>query len=207
MIKKKESTIVIVVIGIVLLVAFLGIARKEIVDYRNRGVDVTSDESIRVPIENLAKEFVYLGFSKEPVNCKEIICNEEVADNYNSIFNSTVKYNLYQDIDSINVDINKIVKEHDDDYKVNFHVEYMFSYTDGSNNKGGGIDDYTAYIVEKDGKFYIDRIIDNVNLGQFKHEKSKLTKLFISEEELYNQAMNFEIESRKFYDEYMKESK
>lgn len=206
MIKKKESTIIIVVIGIVLLVAFLGIARKEIVDYRNIVVDVTSDESIRVPIENLAKEFVYLGFSKEPVNCEEIICNEEVADNYNSIFNSTVKYNLYQDIDSIDVEINKIVKEHDD-YKINFHVEYMFSYTDGSNNKGGGIDDYTAYIVEEDGKFYIDRIIDNVNLGQFKHEKSKLTKLFVSEEELYNQAMNFEIESRKLYDEYMKESK
>ncbi|EGT3616429.1 hypothetical protein FHH43_09340 [Clostridium perfringens] len=206
MIKKKESTIVIVAIGIVLLVTFLGIARKEIVDYRNIGVDVTSDESIRVPIENLAEEFVNLDFSKETVNFEEIIVNKEVAYYYNSKFNSTVEYNLYQDIDSIDVEINKIVKEHDD-YKVNFHVEYMFSYNDGSNNKGGGADYYTAYIIEKDGDFYIDKIIDDVNLDQFKNEKNKLVKLFTSEEELFNQAMDAEIESRKLYDEYMKKSK
>ncbi|MDZ4992488.1 hypothetical protein GNF80_05800 [Clostridium perfringens] len=202
--KKKTSTITIVIAGVVLLITFLGIARKEIVDYRNRGVDVTNDESIRVPIENLAEEFANLDFSKETVKSEEIILNKEVAYNYNSKFNSTVEYNLDKDLNNMDVEVKKILKEYDGDYKVNFHVEYMFSYTDGSNNKGGGTDDYTAYVVEKDGKFYIDRIIDDVNLGQFKNEKSKLTKLFASEEKLFNQAIDFEIESRKLYDEYKK---
>lgn len=203
--KRKNIVVIsILTIGIILMGAFLGIAKKEIIDYRNRGIDVTSDESVRIPIEELAKEFVYLGFSKEHVNCEEIICNKEVAEKYNSTFNSLVKYHLDSEIKKLDVDVNKIIEEPDGEYKVNFYVDFKVKFNSDSDTISGGSDNYTAYVVEREGKFYIDKILNDVNLNQFKNEKNKLSKFFTSEEELYNQAMNFEIESRKLYDEYKK---
>lgn len=203
MVKKKGITVTLCLIGIILVGAFLAISRKEIINYKNIGVNVTNDEKIMIEIQKLAEKFVTLNFSKEPVKCEEIICNEKVAELYNSIFNSVVEHNLHKDLDNIEVDINRVVKENDGEYKVNFRSEFTISYiSDG--NHGGGIDEYTAYMVEKDGKFYIDRIIHDVDLMEFKNEKSSLEKLITTEEELYNQAIDFEIMAREHYDEYIK---
>ena len=73
-----------------------------------------------------------------------------------------------------------------------------------SDTISGGMDDYTAYIVEKNGEFYIDKILNDVDFNQFKNSKSKIAKLFKSEEELFNEAMKSEIEARRNYEEYLK---
>ena len=59
------------------------------------------------------------------------------------------------------------------------------------------MDDYTAYIVEKNGEFYIDRILNDVDFNQFKNSKSKIAKLFKSQGSFFNEAIKFEIEARK----------
>jgi len=51
----------------------------------------------------------------------------------------------------------------------------------------------------------IDRILNDVDFNQFKNSKSKIAKLFKSEEELFNEAMKSEIEARRNYEEYKKE--
>ncbi|NGT53204.1 hypothetical protein G6Z12_14955, partial [Clostridium perfringens] len=50
-----------------------------------------------------------------------------------------------------------------------------------------------------------DRILNDVDFNQFKNSKSKIAKLFKSEEELFNEAMKSEIEARRNYEEYKKE--
>lgn len=196
-------TISIVTLGIILISSFFMTANKEIKEYMNLGINVTYDENVREPIEELVSRFVDFDYSKEPVNCEEIISNEEVAYKYNSSFNSTVKYNLESELKMSKVDIKKIVKEPDNEYKVKFNREFEIKFDKDSDTISWGKDDYTAYIIEKNGKFYIDRILNDVDLEQFKNSKSKLTKLFKSEEELFNEAMKSEIEARKAYDEYI----
>ena len=102
------------------------------------------------------------------------------------------------------VSIKSIVKEPDNEYRVNFHREFEIKFDKNSDTISGGMDDYTAYIVEKNGEFYIDRILNDVDFNQFKNSKSKIAKLFKSEEELFNEAMKSEIEARKNYEEYLK---
>lgn len=196
-------TISILTLGIILISSFFMIANKEIKEYMNLGINVTYDQNVREPIEELVSRFVDFDYSKEPVNCEEIISNKEVAYKYNSSFNSTVKYNLESELKMSKVDIKKIVKEPDNEYKVKFNREFEIKFDKDSDTISWGKDDYTAYIIEKNGKFYIDRILNDVDLEQFKNSKSKLTKLFKSEEELFNEAMKSEIEARKAYDEYI----
>lgn len=196
-------TISILTLGIILISSFFMIANKEIKEYMNLGINVTYDENVREPIEELVSRFVDFDYSKEPVNCEEIISNEEVAYKYNSSFNSTVKYNLESELKMSKVDIKKIVKEPDNEYKVKFNREFEIKFDKDSDTISWGMDDYTAYVIEKNGKFYIDRILNDVDLEQFKNSKSKITKLFKSEEELFNEAMKSEIEARKAYDEYI----
>lgn len=133
-----------------------------------------------------------------------IIAKKEVAEKYNSVFNSTLKYNLESELKMSKVSIKNIVKEPDNEYRVNFHREFEIKFDKNSDTISGGMDDYTAYIVEKNGEFYIDRILNDVDLEQFKNNKSKIAKLFKSEEELFNEAMKSEIEARKNYEEYLK---
>lgn len=102
------------------------------------------------------------------------------------------------------VSIRSIVKEPDNEYRVKFHREFEIKFDKNSDTISGGMDDYTAYIVKKNGEFYIDRILNDVDLEQFKNNKSKIAKLFKSEEELFNEAMKSEIEARKDYEEYLK---
>lgn len=196
-------TISIVTLGIILISSFFMIANKEIKEYMNLGINVTYDENVREPIEELVSRFVDFDYSKEPVNCEEIISNKEVAYKYNSSFNSTVEYNVESELKMSKVDIKKIVKEPDNEYKVKFNREFEIKFDKDSDTISWGMDDYTAYVIEKNGKFYIDRILNDVDLEQFKNSKSKLTKLFKSEEELFNEAMKSEIEARKAYDEYI----
>lgn len=196
-------TISILTLGIILILSFFMIANKEIKEYMNLGINVTYDENVREPIEELVSRFVDFDYSKEPVNCEEIISNKEVAYKYNSSFNSTVEYNVESELKMSKVDIKKIVKEPDNEYKVKFNREFEIKFDKDSDTISWGKDDYTAYIIEKNGKFYIDRILNDVDLEQFKNSKSKLTKLFKSEEELFNEAMKSEIEARKAYDEYI----
>lgn len=196
-------TISILTLGIILISSFFMIANKEIKEYMNLGINVTYDENVREPIEELVSRFVDFDYSKEPVNCEEIISNKEVAYKYNSSFNSTVEYNVESELKMSKVDIKKIVKEPDNEYKVKFNREFEIKFDKDSDTISWGKDDYTAYIIEKNGKFYIDRILNDVDLEQFKNSKSKLTKLFKSEEELFNEAMKSEIEARKAYDEYI----
>ncbi|HHD2751294.1 TPA: hypothetical protein ACOTG0_000033 [Clostridium perfringens] len=196
-------TISILTLGIILILSFFMIANKEIKEYMNLGINVTYDENVREPIEELVSRFVDFDYSKEPVNCEEIISNKEVAYKYNSSFNSTVEYNVESELKMSKVDIKKIVKEPDNEYKVKFNREFEIKFDKDSDTISWGKDDYTAYVIEKNGKFYIDRILNDVDLEQFKNSKSKLTKLFKSEEELFNEAMKSEIEARKAYDEYI----
>ena len=196
-------TISILTLGIILISSFFMIANKEIKEYMNLGINVTYDENVREPIEELVSRFVDFDYSKEPVNCEEIISNKEVAYKYNSSFNSTVKYNLESELKMSKVDIKKIIKEPDNEYKVKFNREFEIKFDKDSDTISWGKDDYTAYVIEKNGKFYIDRILNDVDLEQFKNSKSKITKLFKSEEELFNEAMKSEIEARKAYDEYI----
>ena len=196
-------TISILTLGIILISSFFMIANKEIKEYMNLGINVTYDENVREPIEELVSRFVDFDYSKEPVNCEEIISNKEVAYKYNSSFNSTVKYNVESELKMSKVDIKKIIKEPDNEYKVKFNREFEIKFDKDSDTISWGKDDYTAYIIEKNGKFYIDRILNDVDLEQFKNSKSKITKLFKSEEELFNEAMKSEIEARKAYDEYI----
>lgn len=196
-------TISILTLGIILISSFFMIANKEIKEYMNLGINVTYDENVREPIEELVSRFVDFDYSKEPVNCEEIISNKEVAYKYNSSFNSTVEYNVESELKMSKVDIKKIVKEPDNEYKVKFNREFEIKFDKDSDTISWGMDDYTAYVIEKNGKFYIDRILNDVDLEQFKNSKSKLTKLFKSEEELFNEAMKSEIEARKAYDEYI----
>ena len=197
-------TISILTLGIILISSFFMIANKEIKEYMNLGINVTYDENVREPIEELVSRFVDFDYSKEPVNCEEIISNKEVAYKYNSSFNSTVEYNVESELKMSKVDIKKIVKEPDNEYKVKFNREFEIKFDKDSDTISWGMDDYTAYVIEKNGKFYIDRILNDVDLEQFKNSKSKLTKLFKSEEELFNEAMKSEIEARKDYEEYLK---
>lgn len=192
-------TISILSLGVFLALSFFIIAKKEIKDYKNIGIDLTYDERVKEPIEELLVKFVDFDYSKEEVNCEEIISNKEVAEKYNSTFNSTLKYNLESELKMSKVSIISIVKEPDNEYRVNFHREFEISDT-----ISGGMDDYTAYIVKKNGEFYIDRILNDVDFNQFKNSKSKIAKLFKSEEELFNEAMKSEIEARKDYEEYLK---
>lgn len=201
--RGTRVTISIVTLGIILISSFFMIANKEIKEYMNWGINVTYDENVREPIEELVSRFVDFDYSKEPVNCEEIISNKEVAYKYNSSFNSTVKYNLESELKMSKVDIKKIVKEPDNEYKVKFNREFEIKFDKDSDTISWGMDDYTAYVIEKNGKFYIDRILNDVDLEQFKNSKSKITKLFKSEEELFNEAMKSEIEARKAYDEYI----
>lgn len=193
----------ILTLGIILISSFFMIANKEIKEYMNLGINVTYDENVREPIEELVSRFVDFDYSKEPVNCEEIISNKEVAYKYNSSFNSTVEYNVESELKMSKVDIKKIVKEPDNEYKVKFNREFEIKFDKDSDTISWGMDDYTAYVIEKNGKFYIDRILNDVDLEQFKNSKSKITKLFKSEEELFNEAMKSEIEARKAYDEYI----
>lgn len=198
-------TISILSLGVFLALSFFIIAKKEIKDYKNIGIDVTYDERIKEPIEELVVvKFVDFDYSKEAVNCEEIISNKEVAEKYNSVFNSTLKYNLESELKMSKVSIKSIVKEPDNEYRVNFHREFEIKFDKNSDTISGGMDDYTAYIVEKNGEFYIDRILNDVDLEQFKNNNSKIAKLFKSEEELFNEAMKSEIEARKNYEEYLK---
>lgn len=201
--KVTRATISILTLGIVLTLSFFIIANKEIKEYMNLGINVTYDENIKEPIEELISRFVDFDYSKEPVNCEEIISNKEVAYKYNSSFNSTVKYNLESELKMSKVDIKKIVKEPDNEYKVKFHREFEIKFDKDSDTISWGSDDYTAYVVKKNGKFYIDRILNDVDLEQFKNSKSKTDKLFKSEEELFDEAMESEIKARKAYDEHI----
>ena len=189
-------TISILSLGVFLALSFFIIAKKEIKDYKNIGIDLTYDERIKEPIEELLVKFVDFDYSKEEVNCEEII--------YNSVFNSTLKYNLESELKMSKVSIKSIVKEPDNEYRVKFHREFEIKFDKNSDTISGGMDDYTAYIVEKNGEFYIDRILNDVDFNQFKNSKSKIAKLFKSEEELFNEAMKSEIEARKNYEEYLK---
>lgn len=193
-------TISILSLGVFLALSFFIIAKKEIKDYKNIGIDVTYDERIK----ELVVKFVDFDYSKEDVNCEEIISNKEVAEKYNSVFNSTLKYNLESELKRSKVSIKSIVKEPDNEYRVKFHREFEIKFDKNSDTISGGMDDYTAYIVEKNGEFYIDRILNDVDFNQFKNSKSKIAKLFKSEEELFNEAMKSEIEARKNYEEYLK---
>lgn len=103
------------------------------------------------------------------------------------------------------VSIKSIVKEPDNEYRVKFHRKFEIKFDKNSDTISGGMDDYTSYIVEKNGEFYIDRILNDVDFNQFKNSKSKIAKLFKSEEELFNEAIKFEIEARRNYEEYEKE--
>lgn len=202
--KGIRGSILILSLGVFLALSFFIIAKKEIKDYKNIGTDVTYDERIKEPIKELVVKFVDFDYSKEEVNCEEIISNKEVAEKYNSVFNSTLKYNLESELKMSKVSIKSIVKEPDNEYRVNFHREFEIKFDKNSDTISGGMDDYTAYIVEKNGEFYIDRILNDVDLEQFKNNKSKIAKLFKSEEELFNEAMKSEIEARKNYEEYLK---
>lgn len=102
------------------------------------------------------------------------------------------------------VSIKSIVKEPDNEYRVKFHREFDIKFDKNSDTISSGMDDYTAYIVEKNGEFYIDKILNDVDFNQFKNSKSKIAKLFKSEEELFNEAMKSEIEARRNYEEYLK---
>ncbi|MFR1317218.1 MAG: hypothetical protein ACLSBN_16240, partial [Clostridium perfringens] len=86
-------TISILSLGVFLALSFFIIAKNEIKDYKNIGTDVTYDERIKEPIEELLVKFVDFDYSKEEVNCEGIISNKEVAETYNLTFNSTLKYN------------------------------------------------------------------------------------------------------------------
>lgn len=202
--KGIRGSILILSLGVFLALSFFIIAKKEIKDYKNIGTDVTYYERIKEPIKELVVKFVDFDYSKEEVNCEEIISNKEVAEKYNSVFNSTLKYNLESELKMSKVSIKNIVKEPDNEYRVNFHREFEIKFDKNSDTISGGMDDYTAYIVEKNGEFYIDRILNDVDLEQFKNNKSKIAKLFKSEEELFNEAMKSEIEARKNYEEYLK---
>lgn len=193
-------TISILSLGVFLALSFFIIAKKEIKDYKNIGIDLTYDERI----EELLVKFVDFDYSKKEVNCEEIISNKEVAETYNLTFNSTLKYNLESELKMSKVSIKSIVKEPDNEYRVNFHRKFEIKFDKNSDTISSGMDDYTAYIVEKNGEFYIDRILNDVDLEQFKNNKSKIAKLFKSEEELFNEAMKSEIEARKNYEEYLK---
>ncbi|EGT4138456.1 hypothetical protein EQZ09_11715 [Clostridium perfringens] len=197
-------TISILSLGVFLALSFFIIAKNEIKDYKNIGTDVTYDERIKEPIEELVVKFVDFDYSKEEVNCEGIISNKEVAEKYNSVFNSTVKYNLESELKMSKVSIRSIVKEPDNEYRVNFHREFEIKFDKNSDTISGGMDDYTAYIVKKNEEFYIDRILNDVDFNQFKNSKSKIAKLFKSEEELFNEAMKSAIEARKNYEEYLK---
>ncbi|MDM0538806.1 hypothetical protein QTH08_05070 [Clostridium perfringens] len=197
-------TISILSLGVFLALSFFIIAKKEIKDYKNIGIDLTYDERIKEPIEELLVKFVDFDYSKEEVNCEEIISNKEVAEKYNSVFNSTLKYNLKSELKMSKVSIKSIAKEPDNEYRVKFHREFEIKFDKNSDTISGGMDDYTAYIVEKNGEFYIDRILNDVDFNQFKNSKSKIAKLFKSEEELFNEAMKSEIEARRNYEEYLK---
>ena len=189
-------TISILSLGVFLALSFFIIAKKEIKDYKNIGIDLTYDEKVKEPIEELLVKFVDFDYSKEEVNCEEIISNKEVAETYNLTFNSTLKYNLESELKMSKVSIKSIVKEPDRKFEIKFDKN--------SDTISGGMDDYTAYIVEKNGEFYIDRILNDVDFNQFKNSKSKIAKLFKSEEELFSEAMKSEIEARKDYEEYLK---
>lgn len=202
--RKNGVTVAFLAVGTVLTLSSIMIAKKEISDYKNIGTNVTYNENIKAPIEDLVSKFISFDFAKEPVNCEEIICNKDVADKYNSVFNSTVKYNLNSELLMSNIDIKNIVKEPDDEYKVEFHREFEIKFDKETDTISAGSDEYTAYVVEKDGKFYIDRILNDVPLSQFKDNEGRLAKLFKSEEELFNEAMNAEIKARKDYDEHLK---
>ena len=197
-------TISILSLGVFLALSFFIIAKNEIKDYKNIGTDVTYDERIKEPIEELVVKFVDFDYSKEEVNCEGIISNKEVAEKYNSVFNSTVKYNLESELKMSKVSIRSIVKEPDNEYRVNFHREFEIKFDKNSDTISGGMDDYTAYIVKKNEEFYIDRILNDVDFNHFKNSKSKIAKLFKSEEELFNEAMKSAIEARKNYEEYLK---
>ena len=202
--KEIRESILILSLGAFLTLSFSIIAKEEMKDYKNVGTDLTYDERIREPIEELVVKFVDFDYSKEKVNCEEIISNKEVAKKYNSTFNSTLKYNLESELKMSKVSIRSIVKEPDNEYRVKFHREFEIKFDKNSDTISGGMDDYTAYIIEKNGEFYIDRILNDVDFNQFKNSKSKIAKLFKSEEELFNEAMKSEIEARKNYEEYLK---
>ena len=202
--KGSRGTILILSLGVFLTLLFSIIDKKEINDYKNIGIDLTYDERVKEPIEELLVKFVDFDCSKEEVNCEEIISNKEVAEKYNSVFNSTLKYNLESELKMSKISIKSIVKEPDNEYRVNFHRKFEIKFDKNSDTISGGMDDYTAYIVEKNGEFYIDRILNDVDFNQFKNSKSKIAKLFKSEEELFNEAMKYEIEARKDYEEYLK---
>ncbi|MDM0523805.1 hypothetical protein QTH31_04555 [Clostridium perfringens] len=203
--KGSRGTILILSLGVFLTLLFSIIAKKEINDYKNIGIDLTYDERVKEPIEELLVKFVDFDCSKEEVNCEEIISNKEVAEKYNSVFNSTLKYNLESELKMSKISIKSIVKEPDNEYRVNFHRKFEIKFDKNSDTISGGMDDYTAYIVEKNGEFYIDRILNDVDFNQFKNSKSKIAKLFKSEEELFNEVMKSEIEARRNYEEYKKE--
>uniref|UniRef100_UPI0039E9039E hypothetical protein n=1 Tax=Clostridium perfringens TaxID=1502 RepID=UPI0039E9039E len=195
--KGSRGTILILSLGVFLTLLFSIIAKKEINDYKNIGIDLTYDERVKEPIEELLVKFVDFDCSKEEVNCEEIISNKEVAEKYNSVFNSTLKYNLESELKMSKISIKSIVKEPDNEYRVNFHRKFEIKFDKNSDTISGGMDDYTAYIVEKNGEFYIDRILNDVDFNQFKNSKSKIAKLFKSEEELFNEVMKSEIEARR----------
>ncbi|KXA08562.1 hypothetical protein ACSXBY_08850 [Clostridium perfringens] len=52
------------------------------------------------------------------------------------------------------VSIRSIVKEPDNEYRVKFHRKFEIKFDKNSDTTSGGMDDYTAYIVEKNGEFY-----------------------------------------------------
>ncbi len=143
-------TILILSLGVFFLaLSFSIIAKKEINDYKNIGIDLTYDEGVKEPIEELLVKFVDFDCSKEEVNCEEIISNKEVAETYNLTFNSTLKYNLESELKMSKVSIKSIVKEPDNEYRVKFHREFEIKFDKNSDTISGGMDDYTAYIVEK----------------------------------------------------------
>lgn len=120
--------------------------------------NLSMDSPFYESIHNLLEQFFWMELSQNKEDCSSIVSDKKLAEVYNLMFENLRELNKTKENKKLEVNISNI-KEVDNKYIVNFEVSKEFICS-GNTETSFAKDFYTAEIINKDNKLYINKLVD-----------------------------------------------
>lgn len=149
--------VTVAIVGVGIIFNDFNVQAKE--DNNIKTIDTLSMESpVYESIHNLLEQFFWMELSPNEEDCSNIVSDKKLAEVYNLMFENLRELNKTKENKKLEVNISNI-QEVDNKYIVNFEVSKEFICS-GNTETSFAKDFYTAEIINKDNKLYINKLVD-----------------------------------------------